>query len=181
MTYSGSWNYAKRRYDPIPAGSRANTEHHSVVSGKLAVGAGVFIQAGLGLIQQDFGTPNSNSFIRRFRLPNAVGDAVNFAGVLEYDSTNYRFPIQPVRSHGGDDMVDVVREGGMRVITFGAIPANALVYCVHTTSGLETPGMFKATAGTNSFLVKGAKWGEVVTTSGIGVATLQLLDSTNPT
>lgn len=177
MTYS-NWDYGKRRFESLPAGFNANTEHHSVISGVLDVNATTFINCGLGVVQQDFGTNGSN--IRRFRLPNAVADAEIFAGVLQFDATNYRFPNQPLRSHGKDDMINVMREGGMRVITFGAIPANSKVYCVHTASGSETPGMFKATAGANSFLVKGAKWGELGTSAGVGVVTLELLAATNP-
>jgi hypothetical protein len=177
MTFSGGWNYAQRRYGNLLAGVSANTEHHSVISGKLVVAANTFVQCGRGVVQQDWGTGGN---IRRFRLPNAAGDAVNFAGVLMFDDTNYRFPSQPVRTHGGDDMVDIMREGGVRVITFGAITNNALVYCIHTASGSEEPGMFKATAGANSFLVKNAKWNEITTTAGVGIATLQLLGATNP-
>lgn len=175
MVYTTNWDYSKRRFDVVPAGFMATTEHHSIVSGVLDVATGIFIRTGLGVIQKDFGTSGSN--IRRFVLPSAAGDSAKFVGILLFDNSNYRFPGQPKLTHTKDDMVNVAREGEVRVVTTEAIPVGAQVYCIHTTNGAEQPGMFKASASANAFLVKNAKWGEVTTSA--GVATLELKNDIN--
>ena len=174
MVYSG-WDYGKRRFDVVPAGYMASTRLHDIVSGKLVTNNVTdTVQAGLGMILVDFG---GTANIRRYRLPNASTDTANFLGVLVFDASNYRTPLQPLRSHTSEDMTNVVRMGDIRVITASAIPANSKVYCIYSESGAEKVGMFKATAGANSFEVKNAKWGEVTTAA--GVATLELLSAPN--
>ncbi|MEM7578252.1 MAG: hypothetical protein AAF316_00110 [Cyanobacteria bacterium P01_A01_bin.80] len=179
MVYS-NWDYSKRRFDPLPAGFIAETEHHQISSGVLSVADGVYVSTGLGVILDSLG----DGKIRNYRLPSDAGDATDFGGVLLFDQTNYRNPAQPIRTHSNMDMINVIRAGKVRVhvaTTATLTDINAPVYLIHTAATDEKVGEFKTTAGANSFLLKNAKWGTLLEpTAGENVATLELLGNSNP-
>lgn len=174
MTYSASWDYATREFGEVPAGYKATTRRHDIVSGKLNVADGVNIACGLGLILEGEGAGGISNYV----LPSASGDAVNLGGVLLFTESNYRAPTQPIRTHNNADIIEVIRVGDVRVETTVAITdVNAPVYLIYSADTNEAPGQFKVTADANAFLVKNAKWGSL---SSAGVATLELLSAANP-
>lgn len=148
MVYS-DWTYDKRTFEDIPAGYVASTEHFSIVSGKLTENT----LCGLGVVNK-----SQVGDVPVFTLPENANDILQFAGVLLFDQSNYRFPIQPPISHNADDIINVMRRGEVMVHTSTPVTTNGQVFLVHTTNGNELKGMFRASASANCTLIPNARW-----------------------
>lgn len=182
MTYNNTpgWgnstaDYYLRQFRSLPAGYIATTEQVKINTGWIDAPLNTYTPMGLGVCATG---KIGDAF--KVKVPSSDIEAAQFCGILVHDHTIVRdYFIQPKMTYISQELVPVLREGTVRVFCDSAVTVTDNVYLIFTTSGSEIAGHFKAgiAAGTNSRLVKNAKWLE--TKASAGIVTLEVFNVYN--